>query len=103
MRTYDVVCDALGDATRRDILERLRHRPSSVGALAGELPVSRPAVSQHLKVLHEAGLVGYTAAGTRNVYHLDPQGMAPLRAWLEAFWQDALDSFASFVEAEGEE
>jgi DNA-binding transcriptional ArsR family regulator len=103
VRTHDAVCDALGDATRRDILERLRHRPSSVGVLARDLPVSRPAVSQHLKVLHEAGLVGYTAAGTRNVYHLDPQGTEPLRAWLEAFWQDALDGFASFVEGEGEE
>lgn len=101
MRTYDVVCDALGDATRRDILERLRREPSSVGVLARDLPVSRPAVSQHLKVLHDAGLVGFTSSGTRNVYHLDPQGTEPLRVWLEAFWQDALDSFAAYVERQG--
>ncbi len=92
------VCDALGDATRRGILEQLRRSPRSVSALAEALPVSRPAVSQHLKVLHEAGLVGWTTAGTRNVYHLDPSGLEPLRAWLDAFWQDALDSFAAYVE-----
>jgi DNA-binding transcriptional ArsR family regulator len=100
--TYDAVCEALGDATRREILERLRRSPCSVGALAAALPVSRPAVSQHLKVLHEAGLVGFSARGTRNVYHLDPAGLEPLRGWLDGFWQDALDSFADYVrEQEG--
>jgi hypothetical protein len=62
--------------------------------------VSRPAVSQHLKVLHEAGLVGYTTAGTRNGYHLEPAGLEPLRAWLDGFWQDALDSFAAYVDSQ---
>lgn len=100
MTTHQTVCEALGDATRREILEELRRRPCSVGALADALPVSRPAVSQHLKVLHGAGLVGYRAHGTKNVYHLDPQGLEPLRAWLEGFWQDALDGFADFVQGE---
>jgi len=89
--------EALGDATRRHILEELRRGPSSVGTLAEALPVSRPAVSQHLRVLQRAGLVGHAQQGTRNVYHLDPGGLEPLRTWLDAFWQDALDSFADFV------
>ncbi len=97
MTSYAVLCDALGDSTRREILEQLRRRPSSVGALAAALPVSRPAVSQHLKVLSEAGLVAHRPEGTRNVYHLDPQGLEPLRTWLDGFWQDALDSFAAYV------
>jgi DNA-binding transcriptional ArsR family regulator len=95
--TYEAVCEALGDATRREILERLRRGPCSVGALAQDLPVSRPAVSQHLKVLHGAGLVRYSTRGTRNVYHLDPSGLEPLRGWLDGFWRDALDSFAGYV------
>lgn len=101
MSNHEAVFEALGDATRRDILEELRRRPCSVGALADMLPVSRPAVSQHLKVLHEAGLVGHRREGTRNVYHLDPAGLEPLRAWLDGFWQDALGSFAAYVEAQG--
>lgn len=101
MTSYADVCSALGDATRRDILEELRRRPCSVGVLADTLPVSRPAVSQHLKVLAEVGLVGHRREGTRNVYHLDPAGLEPLRAWLDGFWQDALDSFAAYVEAHG--
>ena len=98
MTTPDAVCDALGDPTRREILDRLRSGPTSVGALADALPVSRPAVSQHLKVLTTAGLVGHRQDGTRHVYHLDPAGLEPLRAWLDGFWQDALDSFAEFVQ-----
>jgi DNA-binding transcriptional ArsR family regulator len=94
------VCEALGDATRREILEQLRRQPSSVGALAEALPVSRPAVSQHLKVLHDAGLVGFSTRGTRNIYHLDPSGLEPLRAWLDVFWQDALEGFADYVRAQ---
>ena len=97
MTTHQDVCEALGDATRREILERLRRRPSSVGALADALPVSRPAVSPHLKVLADAGLVGHRTDGTRHVYHLEPAGLEPLRAWLDGFWQDALDGFAAFV------
>ena len=98
MTSYGAVCEALGDATRREILEELRRRPASVGALSEALPVSWPAVSQHLKVLHGAGLVGYRSQGTRNVYHLDPQGLEPLRAWLDAYWTDALDAFTEFVD-----
>ena len=101
MTSYAVLCEALGDATRREILEQLRRRPSSVGTLAAALPVSRPAVSQHLKVLSDAGLVAHRPDGTRNVYHLDPQGLEPLRSWLDAFWQDALDSFAAHVRQQG--
>jgi DNA-binding transcriptional ArsR family regulator len=99
--TYEAVCEALGDATRREILEQLRRRPCSVGALAEVLPVSRPAVSQHLKVLYEAGLVAYATRGTRNIYHLDPAGLEPLRAWLDVFWQDALAGFADYVREQG--
>jgi DNA-binding transcriptional ArsR family regulator len=91
---------ALGDATRREILELLRRRPCAVGEVADALPVSRPAVSQHLKVLHDAGLVAFTSRGTRNVYHLDPGGLEPLRGWLDGFWQDALDRFADYVRAQ---
>lgn len=94
------VLDVLGDATRRDILDALRRGPTSVGTLSDTLPVSRPAVSQHLKVLQGAGLVGYRQEGTRNVYHLDPAGLEPLREWLDDFWQDALDSFAAYVRAQ---
>ncbi|MGH8895093.1 MAG: ArsR/SmtB family transcription factor [Actinomycetes bacterium] len=101
MTTFEDVCVALGDGTRREILEELRRRPCSVGALAEMLPVTRPAVSQHLKVLQEAGLVGHRSEGTRNVYHLDPSGLEPLRSWLDAFWQDALDSFAEHVRRHG--
>lgn len=100
MTACPVVCDALGDSTRREILEALRRKPASVGQLASVLPVSRPAVSQHLKVLHTAGLVGFREEGTRNVYHLRPEGLEPLRRWLDEFWQDALDSFAAFVESQ---
>jgi DNA-binding transcriptional ArsR family regulator len=92
--------DALGDPTRRSVFELLRRGPRSVGDLAAELPVSRPAVSQHLKVLHDAGLVAFTSRGTRNVYHLDPGGLEPLRGWLDGFWQDALDRFADYVRAQ---
>ncbi len=102
MTTPHAVCDALGDPTRREILDRLRRGPTSVGALADALPVSRPAVSQHLKVLTSAGLVGHRQDGTRHVYHLDPSGLEPMRAWLDGFWQDALDSFAQFARTDAE-
>lgn len=94
MTSYEQVCQALGDPTRRRILETLRTGPRSVSALAEVLPVSRPAVSQHLRVLAEAGLVGHTSSGTRNIYHAETAGLTPLRDWLDGFWQDALDSFA---------
>lgn len=89
---------ALADPTRREIFERLSKGPSAVGELANELPVSRPAVSQHLKVLKEAGLVVDRADGTRRVYEIDPHGLGVLRGWLDRFWGTALDAFKAEVE-----
>jgi DNA-binding transcriptional ArsR family regulator len=90
--------DALGDPTRRSILELLRHGPRPVGVLARELPVSRPAVSQHLRVLREAGLVTMTAEGTRRLYRVDPRGLALLHEELDAFWNEALGRFREAAE-----
>jgi DNA-binding transcriptional ArsR family regulator len=89
---------ALADPTRRKIFERIAERPRTPGELAGGLPVSRPAVSQHLKVLKDAGLVTDTAVGTRRVYQLDPDGLAALRAYLEGFWNRALEDFKKAAE-----
>ena len=89
---------ALADPTRRRVFERLADGPRAVGELAAGLPVSRPAVSQHLKVLKEAGLVNDRADGTRRVYHIDPQGLGQLRAWLDRFWGVALEAFAAEAE-----
>src|SRR5262252_6640760 len=89
---------ALADPTRREIFERLARAPRAVGELASELPVSRPAVSQHLKVLKDAGLVIHETQGTRNVYEIDPAGLGELRAWLDQFWAEALDAFKTEVE-----
>ena|ERR1700753_3021740 len=96
--TYQQVFPALADPTRRKIFERLRHGPRAVGELAKGLPVSRPAVSQHLKVLKEAGLVDDTADGTRRIYFIDPKGLASLRRWLDQFWDDALEAFRTEAE-----
>jgi DNA-binding transcriptional ArsR family regulator len=90
--------DALGDPTRRRVLELLRGGPRAVGAIAAELPVSRPAVSQHLRVLKGAGLVTERREGTRHVYAIDPDGLASLRAYLETFWGEALTAFARTAE-----
>ena len=95
--TYQSVLDALGDATRREIVAVLRRGPASVAELADHLPVTRPAVSQHLRVLREAGLVAYDEQGTRNVYRLEPGGLAALRAWVDGFWDDALASFEDYA------
>jgi DNA-binding transcriptional ArsR family regulator len=92
--------DALGDPTRRAIFERLAEGPRAVGELASELPVSRPAVSQHLKVLKDAGLVVDTPAGTRRLYRLDPDGVGAVRAYFDAFWNQALAAFKAAVEQE---
>ena len=92
--------DALGDPTRRAIFERLANGPKAVGEIAGELPVSRPAVSQHLKVLKQAGLVIDRAQGTRRLYQLNPQGIQDLRAYFDQFWTQALASFKTAVEQE---
>jgi DNA-binding transcriptional ArsR family regulator len=94
---------ALADPTRRAIFERLAERPHAVGELAGHFPVSRPAVSQHLKVLKAAGLVLDRPAGTRRVYQLDPEGVAAMRAYFERFWTQALQSFAEAAAREKEE
>jgi DNA-binding transcriptional ArsR family regulator len=94
---------ALVDGTRRSIVERLAHGPLAVGELARDLPVSRPAVSQHLKVLKSAGLVRDRASGTRRVYQLDPTGLQALRADLDRFWSQALATYAqSLDENEGD-
>ena len=94
---------ALGDPMRRAILGHLAERPRAVGELASELPVSRPAVSQHLKVLKDAGLVLDRQAGTRRIYQLNPDGLAELRAELERFWSLALTNFKQIVEANEED
>jgi DNA-binding transcriptional ArsR family regulator len=94
--------DALGDGTRRLILERLRGGPRAVGELAAELPVSRPAVSQHLRVLKEAGLVTERRNGTRRLYRVDTDGLAEVRDYLESFWTDVLAAFEAAAEAEAE-
>ena len=90
--------DALGDPTRRAIFEQLGERPSAVVELAARLPVSRPAVSQHLKVLKDAGLVRDRQVGTRRVYSLDPEGLAALRDYMDRFWNTALHRFKARVE-----
>jgi DNA-binding transcriptional ArsR family regulator len=94
---------ALGDPTRRAIFERIAERPRAVGELAGELPVSRPAVSQHLKVLKEAGMVIDRPLGTRRIYQLDPDGLGTLRAELDRFWSQALATYKQLVEQPEEE
>ena len=93
----------LGDPTRRAIFELLAKRPRSVGELARELPVSRPAVSQHLRILKDGGLVVDQAVGTRRVYRPNPAGVAALRAWLDRVWDDALTAFQKAAEADDSE
>jgi DNA-binding transcriptional ArsR family regulator len=100
VETYDSVLSALGDPTRRAIVERLRARgPLPVGELARTLPVSRPAVSQHLRVLKEAGLVADEPNGARRLYRLDPAGLAEARDYFDRFWADALAAFKLAAEA----
>jgi DNA-binding transcriptional ArsR family regulator len=89
---------ALADPTRRQVFEQLRHGPKSVGIIAAKMPVSRPAVSQHLGVLKKAGLVADRAEGTRRVYYIDPHGLAAIRIWLDQFWDDALVAFKAELE-----
>jgi DNA-binding transcriptional ArsR family regulator len=91
---------ALGDPTRRAVFERVAASPATVGELAQGMPVSRPAVSQHLRVLKDAGLVRETADGTRRIYRLDPRGIAAMRDWLDAHWGSALDAFQQFADQE---
>lgn len=100
---YESALAALADPTRRRVFEALRRGPRSVGSLAERLPVSRPAVSQHLKVLKEAGLVSDKSEGTRRVYQIDPRGLAQIRKWLDQFWDIALEAFAAEVERDANE
>ena len=90
----------MADPTRRDLLTALRVGPASVARLAEAVPVSRPAVSQHLKVLRDNGLVTFDPVGTSNVYRLDPSGLEALRAWLDDFWAQALESYAAHTESQ---
>jgi len=96
--TASAALASLGDPTRREIFERIAARPQPVGELAQELPVSRPAVSQHLRVLKEAGLVTETAQGTRRIYRIDPRGIGAIRDWLDRHWSDALDAFKAYAD-----
>lgn len=96
---YANALTCLSDPTRRRVFERLRSGPKSVGVLAKGLPVSRPAVSQHLKALKEAGLVVERPEGSRRIYSIDPEGLGELRRWLDDFWDEALAAFKNEVES----
>jgi DNA-binding transcriptional ArsR family regulator len=96
--TYGAVLEALGDPTRRAVFELLAGGERAVGDLAAELPVSRPAVSQHLRVLKEAGLVTAQARGTRRLYAVDPKGLDAVRAWIDRFWDQTLANFKQLAE-----
>ena len=95
---YERILQCLSDTTRRRVFEKLRSGPKAVGAIAQGLPVSRPAVSQHLKVLKDAGLVNDRPEGARRVYYIDPDGLGALRQWLDQFWDQALAAFQAEVE-----
>ena len=98
MANAERVFSALSDPTRRIVFERLRAGPKPVGEIAQGLSVTRPAVSQHLKVLKEAGLVDDRSEGTRRIYQIDPKGLRAMRAWLDQFWDSALTAFAAEIE-----
>ena len=93
MKTYETALEALADPTRRAIFERIKVHALPVGEIATELPVSRPAVSQHLRVLKDAGLVTERKSGTRRLYRADPEGLAALHGYIEDFWKQALESY----------
>lgn len=101
VRSHEAALEALGDPTRRAIVEQLRRRPLPVGQLAARLPVSRPAVSQHLKVLKDAGLVSERKLGTRRVYSVELRGIVELRRYLDGFWDDVLASLRAETAAAG--
>ena len=96
------VLDALGNQVRREILTMLRERPLPVGAIADRLPVSRPAVSKHLRILEHAGLVMCRTSGTRNIFHLNARGFQDVRLYLELFWDEALLNFQRVAEAQSD-
>lgn len=100
--TYQHPLAALADPTRRRVFERLRHGPRAVSDIASGLPVSRPAVSQHLKVLKDAGLVREEPRGNRRIYEIDPQGLGMLRRWLDEFWDGTLEAFRAEAEKDGD-
>ena len=102
MANASIALQALGDPTRREIFERLARRPLAVIDLAAALPVSRPAVSQHLRVLKDAGLVIVRQEGTRHVYRVDPKGVEVMRQYLDRMWDKALASFKAFAERESQ-
>jgi DNA-binding transcriptional ArsR family regulator len=97
--TYQTALVALSDPTRRAVFERLRAGPASVTKIAEGLPVSRPAVSQHLKALKEAGLVRDEARGTARIYRIHAPGLRALRDWVDGFWDEALDNFKTYAES----
>ena len=99
----DRVFAALADPTRRSLFEKVAEQPQTVGALAAQLPVSRPAVSQHLKVLKDAGLVTDEAKGTSRIYRIDPQGLGPVRRWLDEQWERSLVNFKNLAEQEDDQ
>ena len=103
MTYVNAALTALGDRTRREIFERLASGPRSVGEIAHDLPISRPAVSQHLQRLKEAGLVSDHAEGARRVYRIDPAGLGAIRQWLDRFWDDALAAFKAEADKDSEE
>jgi DNA-binding transcriptional ArsR family regulator len=103
VKTYGNLFEALGDPTRRAVFELLAEQPLAVGELAGRLPVSRPAVSQHLRVLRDAGLVTDRPEGTRRVYSVNPAALEELRIYVEAFWRKALGDFKKATEERGKE
>ena len=96
--TYDILFSAIGDPTRRLVLEALRGQPMTVRMLAEKMPVSRPAVSQHLKVLKAAGLVTFTPKGAANEYAIDHRGLEEVRDWLDGMWDDALSAFKAHID-----
>jgi DNA-binding transcriptional ArsR family regulator len=99
----DRIFAALADPTRRQLFERVAEQPQSVGALARQLPVSRPAVSQHLRILKDAGLVSDEARGTSRIYRIDPKGLGPMRRWLDEQWERSLANFKALAEQEDKE
>src|SRR5947209_13500727 len=103
MTNASAAFSALYDPTRRAVFESLRDGPRPVGEIARGLPVTRPAVSQHLKVLKGAGLVADRSEGTRRIYYIDPKGLGAMRAWLDQFWDSALSAFAEEVERASKE
>ena len=101
--TYKTVLDALGDPTRRQIFAALRAGPRSVASLAEGLPISRPAVSQHLKILKQAGLAAVEVQGTRRIYRLDQQGLLTLRSWVDEVWEETMDVYRAEIQRQIDE